>query len=49
LVEHDMDVIMEHCERVVVMHQGEVLARGPPATEIKDNEAVIEAYLGGEV
>ncbi|GAB7089799.1 ABC transporter ATP-binding protein [Halorubrum luteum] len=48
LVEHDMDVIMEHCERVVVMHQGEVLARGPPA-EIKRNEQVIEAYLGGDI
>ncbi len=48
LVEHDMDVIMEHCDRVVVMHQGEVLARGPPA-EIKRNEQVIEAYLGGDI
>ena len=48
LVEHDMDVIMEHCERVIVMHQGDVLARGPPAA-IQQNDAVIEAYLGGEV
>ncbi|AUX08885.1 branched-chain amino acid transport system ATP-binding protein [Halalkaliarchaeum desulfuricum] len=48
LVEHDMDVIMEHCEHVVVMHQGQVLAEGPPAT-IKSNEEVIEAYLGGEI
>ncbi|MDR5672442.1 ABC transporter ATP-binding protein [Halalkaliarchaeum sp. AArc-GB] len=48
LVEHDMDVIMDHCEHVVVMHQGQVLAEGPPAA-IKSNEEVIEAYLGGEV
>ncbi len=48
LVEHDMDVIMEHCEHVVVMHQGEVLAEGTPEA-IQSNEAVIEAYLGGEV
>ncbi|MES3517596.1 MAG: ABC transporter ATP-binding protein [Natronomonas sp.] len=48
LVEHDMDVIMEHCERVIVMHQGKVLADGAPA-EIRDNDRVIEAYLGEDV
>ncbi|TYL40735.1 ABC transporter ATP-binding protein [Natronococcus pandeyae] len=48
IVEHDMDVIMNNCERVIVMHQGAVLDRGTPA-EIKANEQVIEAYLGGEV
>ncbi len=48
LVEHDMDVIMNHCEHVIVMHQGTVLAEGE-AAEIKANEEVIEAYLGGEV
>jgi len=48
LVEHDMDLIMQNCERVIVMHQGEVLADGTPA-EIKGNEQVVDAYLGGEV
>jgi branched-chain amino acid transport system ATP-binding protein len=48
LVEHDMDLIMENCERVIVMHQGNVLTEGTP-TEIKANEEVIEAYLGGTV
>ena len=48
LVEHDMDLIMENCERVIVMHQGKVLTEGTPA-EIKSNEEVIEAYLGGNV
>ncbi len=48
LVEHDMDVIMNNCEHVIVMHQGAVLAEGT-AEEITSNEEVIEAYLGGEV
>jgi len=48
LVEHDMDLIMENCEHVIVMHQGRVLDEGTPE-DIKANEEVIEAYLGGEV
>ncbi|ELZ16458.1 ABC transporter [Haloterrigena salina JCM 13891] len=48
IVEHDMDLIMENCERVIVMHQGSVLAEGAPEA-ITSNERVIEAYLGGEV
>jgi branched-chain amino acid transport system ATP-binding protein len=48
LVEHDMDLIMENCEHVIVMHQGKVLTEGTPA-DIKSNEEVIEAYLGGNV
>jgi len=48
LVEHDMDLIMENCEHVIVMHQGRVLDEGTPE-EIKANEEVVEAYLGGEV
>lgn len=48
LVEHDMDLIMKNCERVIVMHQGKLLAEGPPE-DIKNNEQVIEAYLGEDV
>ena len=48
LVEHDMDVIMNNCETVIVMHQGRVLSQGPPEA-IRQDERVIEAYLGGEV
>jgi branched-chain amino acid transport system ATP-binding protein len=48
LVEHDMDLIMEHCEHVIVMHQGTILTQGSPA-EVRSNEDVIEAYLGGDV
>ena len=46
IVEHDMDLIMEHCDRVIVMHQGSVLADGAPEAVASD-EAVIDAYLGG--
>jgi neutral amino acid transport system ATP-binding protein len=48
IVEHDMDLIMQNCEHVIVMHQGTVLTEGTPA-EVKANEQVVEAYLGGEV
>ncbi|MFP8958098.1 ABC transporter ATP-binding protein [Natrialbaceae archaeon A-CW3] len=48
LVEHDMDVIMENCEHVIVMHQGQVLSEGRPE-EIQEDEQVIDAYLGGDI
>ena len=48
LVEHDMDVIMNNCEHVIVMHQGEVLAEGT-GEEIRNDERVIEAYLGEDI
>jgi len=48
LVEHDMDLIMKNCERVIVMHQGNVLAEGKPE-EIRDDERVVDAYLGDEI
>jgi branched-chain amino acid transport system ATP-binding protein len=48
IVEHDMDLIMQNCEHVIVMHQGQVLMEGSPE-EVRNDERVIEAYLGGEV
>jgi branched-chain amino acid transport system ATP-binding protein len=45
LVEHNMNVVMSISDRITVMHQGQVLAEGPPA-EITANDAVQSAYLG---
>ena len=45
VVEHNMDVVMNVCDPVVVMAYGKVLAAGSPA-EIQANDAVLEAYLG---
>ncbi len=45
-VEHDMDVIREISDWVVVMAQGTIIAEGPPE-ELSSNQAVVDAYLGG--
>jgi len=45
LVEHHMALVMELCERIVVLVQGEKIAEGTPS-EIRENPAVVEAYLG---
>lgn len=45
LVEHDMELVMEICDRIVVLNLGRLLAEGSPR-EIQENPAVIAAYLG---
>jgi branched-chain amino acid transport system ATP-binding protein len=45
LIEHDMGLVMEVCEKLVVIEYGSKIAEGAPR-EIKENPRVIEAYLG---
>jgi branched-chain amino acid transport system ATP-binding protein len=45
VIEHNMEVVMSLCRRVVVLSQGERIAEGTPA-EVADNPLVLDAYFG---
>lgn len=45
VVEHDMAFVRDICEKITVLHQGQVLCEGS-AKEVENDPAVIEAYLG---
>jgi branched-chain amino acid transport system ATP-binding protein len=45
IIEHDMDVVFKYSDRIVVMHQGTILADGTP-DEIRNNDEVATVLLG---
>lgn len=47
VIEHDMDLVMELCDPVVVMSEGRRLMQGRP-DEVRSDKRVLEAYLGGQ-
>ena len=47
IIEHDMDMVMNLCDPVIVMSEGQKLAEGTP-DKIRKDERVLEAYLGGQ-
>jgi branched-chain amino acid transport system ATP-binding protein len=48
IVEHNMELVMNVADRVLVMDYGQHLFEGVPA-DVQKNEAVVSAYLGGEL
>jgi branched-chain amino acid transport system ATP-binding protein len=44
-VEHDLDIVMEASDQVIVMNEGRVIAIGDPE-EVRGDQRVVDAYLG---
>jgi branched-chain amino acid transport system permease protein len=46
-VEHDIELVLRTCDRVIVLNFGQIIASGTP-DHIRTSDAVAKAYLGGE-
>jgi len=46
-IEHDMDVVFTHANRIIVLNRGEKIVEGTP-DQVRENDNVREVYLGGE-
>ena len=44
-VEHDLDIVMEASDQVIVMNEGRVIASGDPQ-QVRGDQRVVDAYLG---
>jgi sulfate-transporting ATPase len=47
LIEHEMALVMENCDRVVVLEFGKKIAEGAPE-DVRREPSVVAAYLGGD-
>jgi branched-chain amino acid transport system ATP-binding protein len=48
IIEHNMNLVMNLCEHIAVLHRGRLLRQGTPA-EVQNDSAVQDAYLGAGI
>ena len=48
IIEHDMDLVADLCQKILVLSEGQVLTEGT-MSEVRDDDRVIQAYFGGGI